>query len=287
MLLSTSPGEVSDDECDPEDLVCLIRGGGGYVGMTKSETRNIASSYPPDTDPSNPSKWYEYSAVIDCPGNDPHFPDRVHCEAAATYCEEHRPDSSGPYSLIYRRIVEAGGGTGDYQYLAHTCYRSDVPPRSGEGGQELTEEMILEQFHQTDFALPTMSIEPPDGRTLVNLPVFYELVWPEDGFEPDEIDTTEIIGFEVRIRPFLESATYHFGDGTSVGPTTSLGGQHPDGDITHEYVDAAAVEPHITVVYGGEVSVDGGAWSVIPGTATIEGPLNPLEVLTSRNRLYD
>ncbi|USQ81728.1 hypothetical protein [Ornithinimicrobium faecis] len=147
--------------------------------------------------------------------------------------------------------------------------------------------MILEQFHQTDFALPTMSIEPPDGRTLVNLPVFYELVWPEDGFEPDEIDTTEIIGYEVRIRPVLESATYHFGDGNSIGPTSSLGGQHPDGDITHEYSGAATVEPHITVVYGGDVSVDGGAWTAIPGTATIEGPLNPLEVFTSRNRLYD
>lgn len=87
--------------------------------------------------------------------------------------------------------------------------------------------MILEQFHRTQFALPTMSIEPPDGRTVVNLPVFYELIWPEAGFEPDEVDTTEIVGHEVRIRPTLDSANYHFGDGSSSGPTGFLGGPHP------------------------------------------------------------
>ncbi|WP_109472953.1 hypothetical protein [Ornithinimicrobium cavernae] len=162
-----------------------------------------------------------------------------------------------------------------------------MPARSGERSEGLTEEMILEQFHQTDFALPTVSIEPPDGRTLVNLPVFYELVWPQDGYEPDEVDTTEIIGHEVRIRPTLESATYHFGDGESFGPTESLGGPHPDGDVTHEYSHATTVEPHVTVVYGGEVSVDGSAWATIPGTVTVDGPVNPLEVLTSTNRLYD
>lgn len=287
-LLLPSPSSADEEEvCDPEDLICLIRGGGGYVGMTKKETRNLSIAYPPGASPSNPVSWYEYSAVISCAGNDPYFPDRVNCEFATTYCEERQPDSSGPYSTIYRRIVEDNGAEGVYESVAPTCYRSDVPPRSGEGRKELTEELILEQFHQTDFALPTMSVEPPEGRTLVNLPVFYELVWSEEGFEPEEIDTTEIIGYEVRIRPVLESVTYHFGDGASVGPTSSLGGPHPDGDITHEYVDAATVEPYISVVYGGDVSVDGGEWTAIPGTATVDGPVNPLEIFTSRNRLYD
>lgn len=30
----------------------------------------------------------------------------------------------------------------------------------------------------------------------------------------------------------------------------------------------------------------GGAWSVIPGNATVEGPPSPLQVLTSKNRLH-
>ncbi|WP_162801949.1 hypothetical protein [Ornithinimicrobium murale] len=276
------------EECEPGEIIkCGIGRDGTYVGLSQEQTRNLRKSYPPGRGPENPERWYEYVAVIACSGNDPHFPDRVHCEYATTYCEERQPGSSGPYSYIYRRIVDDDGNEGAYESVAPTCYRSDVPPRSGEPVKELTEEMIIEQFHQTDFALPSMSIEPPDGRTLVNLPVFYEAVWPEEGYEPDEIDTTDIIGFEVRIRPVLESATYHFGDGNSIGPTDSLGGPYPDGDVTHEYAEAATVEPYITVIFGGEVSVDGSAWTTIPGSVSVDGPLNPLEILTSSNQLFD
>lgn len=282
---ATFPAQPGNDP--PCRLIdCDIGGGGTYVGLTQEQTRGLADVYPEGSTPDNSETWYEYVAVIACTGNGPDAPDRVNCEFAITYCEIRQPGSSGPYSYIHRRVADATGPLGTWEPLGPTCFRSDVPARSGESAPELTEEMILEQFHRTDFALPTMSIEPPDGRTLVNLPVYYELVWPEQGYEPGEIDTTDIVGFEVRIRPTLDSATYHFGDGASAGPTTSLGGPHPTGDITHEYTGAATVEPHITVVYGGEVSVDGGAWSTIPGTATIDGPLAPLDVLTSRNRLY-
>lgn len=275
----------ADPPC--RDIVCEIGGGGSYVGMSKAETRHLRDTFPPGTSPEAPEKWYEYSAVIDCAGNDPYYPDRVHCEFATAYCEEHRPDSHGPYSRIYRRVVDDSGPTSGYALVGPTCFRSVVPERSGEPPQELTEEMILEQFHQTQFALPSASVEPPGGRVLVNLPVYFELTWPEDGFEPEEIDTSEIIGHEVRIRPTLDSVTYFFGDGESIGPTESLGGSYPDGDVTHEYTDATAVEPYISVVYGGEVSVDGGAWSTIPGSVTVDGPATPLDVLTSTNRLYD
>lgn len=168
-----------------------------------------------------------------------------------------------------------------------TCHTSSVPPRSGEPAQELTEAMILEQFHRTEFALPQIVVQPPDGQTLVNLPVYFQLSWPEAGFEPDEVDTTTIVGHEVRIRPTLVGVTYLTGDGSSIGPTTSLGGPYPTGDITHEYLAAANVSPSITVEFGGEVSVDGDEWSTIPGSASVEGPGSPLEVLTSENRLYD
>lgn len=283
------PGSAQPEPGDPpcRDLICEIGGGGTYVGLTQAQTRGLSRQYPGEYGPDNPERWYEYVAVINCYGNIPDDPDRVHCEDAVTYCEEHQPGSSGPYSVIYRRVADSSGPLGTWELVGPTCFRTDVPPRSGESAAELTEAMILEQFHRTDFALPTMSIEPPDGRTLVNLPVFYQLTWPTDGYEPGEIDTTDIIGFEVRIRPTLDSATYHFGDGESLGPTSSLGGPYPSGDITHEYTSAATVEPHITVVYGGEVSVDGGPWSTIPGTATIDGPVSPLDVLTSSNRLYD
>lgn len=279
----------SPDDWDPpcRGIDCEIGGGGTYVGLTEQETRSLARVYPPGSTPELPDQWYQYVAVIDCTGNDPDFPDRVHCEFAVTYCEERVPESSGPYSRIYRRVVDSSGPVGTWGFVGPTCFRSVVPERSGESAPELTDAMILEQFHRTQFALPESEIQPPDGRALVNLPVYFELEWPEEGYEPMEVDTTDILGFEVRIRPTLDSVTYHFGDGGSLGPTTSLGGGYPDGDVTHEYTAAADVGPWITVVYGGEVSVDGGAWDVIPGSVTVEGPPNDLEILTSTNRLYD
>jgi hypothetical protein len=224
-------------------------------------------------------------AVIGCSPNTIEEPRLVLCERAVTYCEDLAPDSEGPLSLLYRREADDSGPTTPWVNFSHTCYTDHVPPRSG-AEVELTEAMIIEQFHQTQFALPTTSLQPDDNRALVNLPVYFALEWPEEGFEPGEIDTTTIVSHEVRIRPVFREATYLFGDGASEGPTPSMGGVHPDGDITHEYTDAATVEPNIVVTYGGEVSVDGSAWTTIPASVEIDGPGQPLEVLTSRNRLY-
>ncbi|MGB3762733.1 MAG: hypothetical protein WA966_05865 [Ornithinimicrobium sp.] len=121
----------------------------------------------------------------------------------------------------------------------------------------------------------------------MNLPTYFELKWPEEGFEPREIDTTTLVGREVRIRPVLQSATYSFGDGDSHGPTQSLGGPWPDGDVIHTYLEKESVQPSISATYGGEVSVDGGDWTDINASVTVDGPPQPLEVLTSRNRLVD
>ena len=71
----------------------------------------------------------------------------------------------------------------------------------------------------------------------------------------------------------LAGITYVTGDGASIGPTTSLGGPYPEGDITHTYTSAAAgLGPFIQVEYGGDVSVDGGEWITIPATATASPP---------------
>lgn len=274
---------TTDDSCGI--IECGDDGDGVYVGLTREEVTNLANVWPPGSSSTNPSTWFEYVGVVNCPGNSPEHPWREICGEAVAACE-HLPDD-GPYVLLFRRTVSAGGEVGTWSAFAGTCFRSAVPPRSGEAAPVLTEEMIIEAFHRTDFALPQAVLQPPDSRTLVNLPVYFELGWPEAGYSPGEIDTVDLAGFQVRIRPTLVGATYLTGDGTSIGPTTSLGGPHPDGDITHTYTATGSLTPSIVVEYGGEVSVDGDPWRTIPATATVEGPSVPLDVLASRNRLYD
>jgi hypothetical protein len=256
------------------------------TGLTEGQVRALADSYPDGASAETPTSWYDYSAVINCHPNTPDQPRLEICGAAIEYCETYAPSSPGPYAIIFRRVADASGPLSGWESVAPTCFTPFVPARSGEPAVELTEAMIVEQFHKTQFALPEAVIQPPDGSTLVNLPVYFELAWPEAGFEPTEVDTTTLVGREVRIRPTLAGVTYVTGDGASIGPTTSLGGPYPDGDIRHEYTTAAEVAPYISVEYGGEVSVDGGAWTTIPSTATVDGPAVPLQVLTSQNRLY-
>ncbi len=267
-------------------IVCGEEGGGVYTGFTRQQTVGLSDAYPPGVNiTTEPTAWFEYVAVFSCAGNTPNNPTDVLCGEAIIYCQNLAPGSPGPYALVYRRIIEPGQPDGPWQPAGFTCFTTSVPARSGQPA-ELTDAMIEEQFHQTDFALPEAVMQPPDNRTLVNLPVYYQLAWPEEGFEPQEIDTTELAGFSVRIRPTLQDVTYHFGDGSSEGPTQSLGGPYPEGDITHTYVSKGAVTPSISVTYGGEVSVEGRSWQNIGASVTIDGPAVPLEVLTSRNRLF-
>ena len=97
--------------------------------------------------------------------------------------------------------------------------------------------MIRDAFHDTDFSVPSVNIQPEGDVTLVNLPTFFEVRFPDAGFGPDEVDTPDparLLGYRIEVRPQLKSITYHLGT-TSIGPTTSLGGPHPAGDIRATY----------------------------------------------------
>jgi hypothetical protein len=95
-----------------------------------------------------------------------------------------------------------------------------------------------------------------------------------------------MLGFRVEIRPSLESVTYHWGDGATSGPTTSLGGPFPSGDISHAYTRSGTYSLRADVTYAGQYRVNGGAWLRIPGTVTIRGTPLPIQVKTATTRLY-
>lgn len=83
----------------------------------------------------------------------------------------------------------------------------------------------------------------------------------------------------------MKQAVFVFGDGSTYGPTTSLGGPYPTGDVVHTYAAKANVEVRVDVTYSGQFSVDGGEWIDIPGEATVQGDPFPLEVLEAHARL--
>ncbi len=149
-------------------------------------------------------------------------------------------------------------------------------------------DMIREAFHDTDFSVPTVKIQPEGDVTLVNLPTYFQVVFPDAGFGPDEVDTPDparLLGHHIEVRPRLKSVTYHLGEQT-IGPTTDLGGPHPDGRVVVTYAHPGTVRVRVDIVYTGQFRVGGGQWFDIPGEVDLRGTPVALDVREARARLY-
>ncbi|MEI2777959.1 MAG: hypothetical protein V9G19_18745 [Tetrasphaera sp.] len=185
----------------------------------------------------------------------------------------------GPAVWVFQRMTNPET---PWTRLGYTCYPYLIP-----GKVDMA--MIAAAFHRTDLAVPGLKIEPPGNRTLVTLPNYFAVDWSAEGFEPEELDTLdpgEWFGMQITIRPVLQSVTYDFGDGTREGPTTSVGGPYPSGDIVKTYASKGVYAVGADAVYKGYVMIDGSEWIEIPGEVSIPGPREDLTVLTARTRLY-
>jgi hypothetical protein len=238
--------------------------------------------------------FFKYASTGLCGGARPDNDIDTACGADAR-CEGNTPaQGQGPPVAVWEaRIDKDGKPVNDqdqpiaalsWRRLGVTCLPEMVP-----GNQpRLTMAQIQAAFHDTKFALATVNIQPEGNVTLVTLPTYFELTWPSSGFQPDEVDSVDparMAGFRVDIRPRLKSVVYVYGDGTTSGPTGSLGGPYPDGDIRHEYPKGGSYQVRADVTYGGQYRVNGGAWITIPGDLTIQGTPETLQVKTARARL--
>ncbi len=229
---------------------------------------------------------YEYTSVANCPGAAPGVGGSdLFCGQAIAACAGNTPaEGLGPSVVVLRRVLAgAGRPTGPWVQVGVTCFPEFVPGRATPGMAT-----IIAAFHDTDFAVPRAAIQPVGGRTLVNLETFFAVDWPAAGYGPNEVDHVDpgrMLGYLVDIRPRLRSVTYRFGDGTAYGPTASLGGPYPSGDITRTYRAPGTYQVRIDATYAGQFRIGGGPWLDIPGTVTIAGTPMPLEVAQARAHL--
>ncbi|GAA2742360.1 hypothetical protein GCM10009868_12010 [Terrabacter aerolatus] len=142
-------------------------------------------------------------------------------------------------------------------------------------------------FLRTPWSKPQISSQPAGNTTLVNLRTFYEVNWSTAGFQPGEVDRSVLRGIPVQIRPKLVGFTYLFGDGSSVGPTSSTGGVYPDGDITHVYKTSGRYPVRVDTTFGADFSIDGSTWDEIPSTVTVPGPSTTVTVREAKGVLVN
>lgn len=231
--------------------------------------------------------WYEYSLVSVCGGLPGTGGTDSLCGASFISCSLTDPEiGPGPALELYRREIDEHGASkgGPWESLGATC----LPEMAPGGSDALTLAMIREAFHDTDFSVPRLNIQPEHDVTLVNLPTFFEVQFPEAGFGPDEVDTPDparLLGYRIEVRPRLKAVTYHLGIRT-IGPTTSLGGPHPTGDIRATYPQPGTHEVRVDVVYTGQFRVGGSQWFDIPGQVDLQGTSVTLTVREATSRLY-
>lgn len=225
---------------------------------------------------------YEYRATSYCQTGDPDSgnADDV-CLRAYVACRNQGIDAGlGPATRIWRRAVSTPPSPWELRVV--TCF-----PDLADGPSGPTMADIVAAFHDTDFAKAGVNIQPEGDVTLVTLPTFLEARFPDTGFEPGEVDTVTLVGVPVDIRPGLNSITYHLGDGRTLGPTASMGGPHPTGDVVTTYPKAGTFDVRADVTYTGQFRIAGGEWIDIPGTVTIDGGPVSLTVATAQSRLVN
>lgn len=274
---ATGPGQCDGLHCD--------LGGGGIDVLGKSDLRKKLADEQAAVGSSRVVSL-QYSSTVYCPGNAPGRGTDNYCKSAVDYCPNYWPDSVGPLvQLWHRKEYSNGTPPTAWRAIGLTCYTDLVPAKP-----VLSLAQIRDAFHHTDFSKPGLRLQPKGNLTLVTLPAYYQVQWPSAGFQPGEVDVIDkarMLGNTVRIKPTLVSYRYHFGDGTSQGPTTSPGGTYPTGDVTHAYDMAGTYPTNVDIIYSADFSINGSAWIPIRDTVTITGPPQILTVTTAVNRLYN
>lgn len=214
------------------------------------------------TDGTSPATQIEENVLPAC-GNGESVGD---CEPVTT-CE---PDPDSPTG--YRELTSYGYSPVNSDFsLGEPCTPEQAARPSLPG-------LILRAFKRVPLPAPQLSIQPPNGKTLVGLETIYSTK-----AEPFT-RTLTLLGREVTLRIEPSSFLWRHGDGTS--QTTDWAGKawdHDapdiDGYLTHVYEHTGELSPSVEVTWSAEFRVGGGAWQQVNGTVTRAGTPVPLRVL--------
>lgn len=228
---------------------------------------------------------YEYRTTLGC-GNkaDPDAnDDPTNCTYGLTVCAT----AANPDGVLYYSWMRRQGAGAPWRFWGESCSLAALPPAPAPAAVPSMVQ-IREAFAQLPFATPRVSIQPVGGRTLVNLPTFYEVVWEPGGLAPGSVSApVQLLSWSVEFEVQTQYYTFDFGDGTRSDPTTDPGGPYPSGAIRHAYKDTLpAAEVRVDAVLTGRFRVNGGPWQELRSVADLQNePVTPLEVLEARARL--
>ena len=135
-------------------------------------------------------------------------------------------------------------------------------------------------FQRLPLTPSTITIEPPTGWTLANIPTIVSTPNP-----PQTLRTT-VLGVAVTVRATPSEFTWDFDDNTTPLTTTDPGHPYPHPSLTHTYRTAGTHHLTLTTRWTGEFRLDGyPTWQPITGTAQTTTTSGPLTVHTAQPHL--
>lgn len=254
----------------------------GTRSRTSGKAEGIAWSAPP-------AKWVTKDVTCSSGSLDPG------CSATIIDCST-TPGASGSPRLVWMRQE---GGAQWYGPFSMCLPGNPAPPDVDDPTVPRTSTppppvptigQIREAFMELPFAKPEVSMQPVGQKTLVNLPTFYEAVWPEgSGLKPGDVsEPVQLLSWSIEFKIASKDYRYDFGDDSSSDWTKSTGGVYPDGDITHTYETTGRRQVKVDARLVGQYRVNGGAWQDLGAVADLQDePVAQLEVLGTRTRLVN
>jgi len=166
--------------------------------------------------------------------------------------------------------------TGTTEIVGQYCQQKGEPSPV----QTVTADAVLRAFERVPLPDSEVVIQPPGGKTLVNLDTVFST--RAEGFTR----TVGLLGHRVDLDITPSEFRWVNGDGT-VQVTDWAGRPWREGTpladlITHRYDDAVhGLRPRVDTTWSARYRVDGGAWRDVPGTVTITGAAYDLAVLSA------
>ena len=190
---------------------------------------------------------------------------------AGIECEE---DERAVGALFEQRRESGGWSDADLveeeSCLAQQRQQVDIPAAAARAFQEMK------------IAPPEVSVQPPDGWTLVNVDT---IAFTEN--QPRTMSTS-LFGIPVEIRAVPHNYSWDFGDGSAPLVTSDPGAPYPAHTIAHTYERQGAATISLTTTWHGQFRLAGEpTWHDVAGEGTTVSSSGSLEILEARARLVE
>ncbi|MBX9245513.1 PKD domain-containing protein [Actinotalea ferrariae] len=137
-----------------------------------------------------------------------------------------------------------------------------------------------EDFRRLPLAPAQVTLQPAASTVLINIPTITMAAAPE------QLLTTDLLGFPVEVRAVAATYTWDYGDGSAPLVTTSPGRPYPNHDVHHSYARPGTYTITLTTTWTGEYRFAGtSAWTPVDGTATTVSTVPPITAMEARSTL--